>query len=75
MGFPRGSSSKESSSVQETQEMWIWSLGQEGPLEEGMENHSSIHAWSSPGTEEPGMLQSMGLKQLDMAEATEHSHT
>ena len=27
-----------------TQEMWVQSLGQEDPLEEGMTTHSSIHA-------------------------------
>ena len=26
---------------------------------QGMATHSSIHAWRIPGTEEPGMLQSM----------------
>ena len=28
--------------MQETQEMWVQSLGQEDPREEGMETHSSI---------------------------------
>ena len=40
------------------------SLGQEGPLEEEMANHSSILAWETPWTEEPGGLLKMG-KQLD----------
>jgi len=31
--------------MQETQEMWFQSLGQEDPLEEEMETHSSILAW------------------------------
>ena len=31
--------------VQETQEMWVWSLGWEDPLEEGMATHSSILVW------------------------------
>ena len=35
-------------------------LGQEDPLEKGMAIHSSILAWRSPWTEEPGELQSMG---------------
>ena len=30
------------------------------PLEEGMANHSSIHAWRIPWTEEPGGLESIG---------------
>ena len=41
-------------------EMWVRSLGQEDPLEEGMATHSSILAWRIPGTEEPGGLPSMG---------------
>ena len=30
------------------QETWVQSLGQEGPLEEGMATHSSILAWRIP---------------------------
>ena len=40
------------------------SLGQEDPLEEGMETHSSILAWRIPWTEEPGGLQSMGSQRV-----------
>ena len=43
----------------------VQSLGQEDPLEKGMATHSSILAWESPWTEEPGGLQS-GLQELDM---------
>jgi len=32
----------------ETQEMRVWSLGQEDPLEEKMTTHSSILAWKNP---------------------------
>ena len=46
--------------MQETQEMWVGSLGQEDPLEKGMAIHSNILAWKIPETEEPGGLQSMG---------------
>ena len=42
------------------QETWIQSLGHEDPLEEEMATHSSILAWRTPWTEEPGELQSMG---------------
>ena len=35
-------------------------LGEEDPLEEGMATHSSILAWRTPWTEEPGRLQSTG---------------
>ena len=41
--------------MQETQ---VQSLGQENPLMKGMATHSSILAWRSPWTEEPGVLQS-----------------
>ena len=40
------------------QETWIQSLGREDPLEEGMATHSSILAWRTSWTEEPGGLQS-----------------
>ena len=40
--------------------MWVRSLGQEDPLEEGMATHSSILAWRIPWTEEPGGSQSIG---------------
>ena len=46
--------------MQETQEMWVPSLGQEYPLEKEMVILSSILAWEIPWTEEPGGLQSMG---------------
>ena len=46
------------------QEMWVQSLGQENPLEEGMATHSSILAWRIPWTEESGGLQSMGLQRV-----------
>ena len=42
------------------QEVRVRTLGQEGPLEEGMATHSSILAWRIPWTEEPGGLRSMG---------------
>ena len=38
-------------------------LGQEDPLEEGLETHSSILAWRIPWTKEPGGLPSMGLQK------------
>ena len=47
--------------MQETQ---VQVLGQEDPLEEGMETHSSILAWRIPWTEEPGGLQSKGLQRV-----------
>ena len=50
------------------QETRVQSLGQEDPLQKGMATHSSILAWRTPWTEEPGGLQSMGHKELDMTE-------
>ena len=46
--------------MQETQETWIRSLGQEDPLEDETAAHSSILAWRVPQTEEPGRPQTMG---------------
>ena len=46
------------------QETWIWSLGWEDPLEEGIAAHSSILAWRIPWREEPGGLQSMGSQRI-----------
>ena len=46
------------------QEIWVRFLGQEDPLENGMETHSSIPAWEIPWTEGPGRLQSMGLQRV-----------
>ena len=48
------------------QKRWVWSRGQEDPLEEEMATHSSILAWEIPWTEQLGGLQSMGCKELDM---------
>ena len=48
-------------------EMWeirVGSLGQEDALEKGLATHSSILAWRTPWTEEPGRLQSMGSQRV-----------
>ena len=39
------------------------SLGQEDALEKEMETHSSLLAWKTPWTEEPGGLRSMGSQR------------
>ena len=49
---------------QKMQEMWVQSLGQEDPLEEGMGTHSSILAWKILWTEEPGGLWSIGSQRV-----------
>ena len=42
--------------MQETQKMWVQSLGQEDLLEEEMVTHFSIFAWGIPWTEDLGKL-------------------
>ena len=63
VGLPKWLSDKESAC--QTQETWVRPLGGEDPLEKEMATHSSIVAWKSPWTEEPGGLQSMGLQESD----------
>ena len=58
--------------MQEMQEMWVQSLGQEDPLEKEMATHSSVLAWKIPQTEELGGLQFIALHELD---STEHTCT
>jgi len=50
--------------MQEMQETWVRSLGQEDSLEENMPTHSSILAWRSPRAEEPGGLQSIWSQRV-----------
>ena len=60
-----------------SQEMRIWSLGREDPLEKDMKTYSSILAWRIPWTEEPRGLQFMGLPRVvhDWAPECAHAHT
>ena len=55
--FPGGSGVKNPPAMQEMQ---VWSPGQEDPLEKEMATHSSILAWETPWTEEPGEQQFLG---------------
>ena len=41
-------------------ETWVQPLDWEDPLEKGMAAHSSILAWGTPWTEQPGRLESTG---------------
>ena len=52
---------KNLSAMLETQ---VQSPGQEDPLQKEMATHSSILAWKSPWTEEPGGLQFMELQRV-----------
>ena len=45
-------------------ETWVRSLGREDSLEKEMATHSSIIAWRTPWTEEPGRLQSTGSQRI-----------
>ena len=57
--------------VQEMQEMRVQSLGQEDPLEQGMETHSNILAWKIPWAEEPGGQGLWGHKESGTTEHTQ----
>ena len=46
------------------QETWVWSLGQEDPLEKEMATNFRILAWRIPWTEEPGGLQCMESQRI-----------
>ena len=57
------------------QETWIRSLVQEDPLEKKIATHSSILAWETPWTKEPGRLQSGLGKELDATERLNNTNT
>ena len=50
------------------QKTWVWSLGWKDLLEKETATHSSTLTWRIPWTEEPGRLQSLGHKEMDMTE-------
>ena len=58
-------------------ETQVRSLDQEDPLEKEMATHSSILAWKTPCSEEPGGLQSVGLQSVGHDRVTHtdtHTH-
>ena len=57
------------------QERHVQSLGWEDPLEKKMATHSSILAWETPWTEEPGGLQPMGSQRIGHDLATKQQTT
>ena len=63
MGFPGGSDSKKSACNAGN---WVWSLGQEDPLEKVIATHSRILAWRIPWTGEPGGLQSIRSQRINL---------
>ena len=48
--------------MQETQ---VQSLGQEDPLDKGMDTHTSNLVWGIPWIEKSGRLQSMGSQRVE----------
>ena len=70
------SGKKSTWNARDVQDTWVWSLGWEDPLEEGMATHSIILAGKISWTEEPGGLWSMGLQRVrhNWSEWT-HTHT
>ena len=68
MGFPgRASGNKPPANAGDTEDR-AQTLIREDPLEENMATLPSILTWRLPSTEEPGGIQSMGLKVLGMTE-------
>ena len=63
LGFPSGSVVKNPPTMWEPKETWVWSLGWEDPLEEGMAT-PVILPLRIPRTEEPGGLQSLGSQRV-----------
>ena len=59
--FPGGSDSKESACNTGD---WVQFLGWEESLEKGLITHSSMLAWKTPWTEEPGGLQYVGSQRI-----------
>ena len=55
------------------QETWSQSQGWEDFLEEGMATYSSIIAWRIQAIMDRVSYRPWGCKELDMAEATEHT--
>ena len=59
--------------IQKTHETQVQSLGWEDPLEEGIITHSSILAWRTPWTGEPGGPQSRRLQRIRHTKEAKHT--
>ena len=57
------------------QEMLVWTLGWEDPLEKEMATHSSILTWEIQWTEEPGWLQFTGMQRVGHDLVTKQQQT
>ena len=65
VGFPGGTSGKEPAWQCRRCKRHVFEfLGQGDPLEKEMATYSSILAWRTPWTQEPGRLQSTGLQRV-----------
>ena len=53
----------------------VRSLGQEDPLEEGIETHSSFPAWRIPMDRKSGRLQFIGSQRVKKLLKQPHMHT
>ena len=51
---------------------YVGNMFLEGPLEKETPTHSSVLAWETPRTEEPGGLPSIGLQRAGQGLETEH---
>ena len=61
--------------MQETQETWVQSLGQEDPLEKEMATHFSILAWKSLGQSSLDNYSPLDHKESDTTEGlSTHTH-
>ena len=67
MASPIAQQVKNVPAMLEMQETWVQSLGQEDLLEKEKATHSSIFAWKISWIDEPGGLQSKGLKKNQIA--------
>ena len=56
------------------QEVRVWALIQEDPLEEAMATHSRVLAWEIPWMGEPGGLKPMGLQRVRHKWAYTHTN-
>ena len=59
--------------MQETQDVWVQSLGWEDPLEEEMATHANILAWKPHGQRSLVGYSPQGRKESNMTEHTYHT--
>ena len=72
LGLPGGSVVK---NMPDNEGDMVWSLGWEDPPGQEVTTYSRILAWKIPWTEEPGGIQSMGGKELDITEHSSAQHS